>query len=445
MSYYLRIALVSATLAFATLALLILGPRAVPLSLVASAPSGQEAPAGAALRVTFSRPVDRQSAEASFRLTPPAPGRFFWEERTLTFQPDRPLAAATDYQVSFGPDLRDEAGRPAAEGLGWAFRTRGPRLLALRATATGGSQLWLVGADGGGARRLLDAPGGISELAVAPDGVLAAYVELRDTRRAALMLLDLETGAITPLVDDAAASVAAPAWAPASDFLAFERRALTDGQLGAPRIWLAQPDGTLLGPLVGGEEAPVAYAPVWAPDGGRVAFIDGTSQELTLYSFFSDQLRALPARSAERPAWLPDGTALVFSGVAASAPSGDPQLGLVTLGATPLSRALGAGGAPELTPAVDPSGAAAAFTRVAPDGPTGRIWLVATAGGPARPLSAEGPHLDTQPVWSPDGRLLAFIRAAAVGPPSSRAIVIDPASGAETSVLEEVVQVVWAP
>jgi Tol biopolymer transport system component len=445
MSYYLRIGLVSLTLALATLALLIFGPRTTPLRLVATTPSGQEAPTGAALRVTFSRAVDRQSAEASFRLTPAAAGRFFWEDRTLTFQPERPLAAATDYQVRFADGLRDEAGRPLAAELGWSFRTRSPRLLALRATPEGGSQLWLVGTDGSGARRLLDAPEGISELAVAPGGAVAAYVALREAGRAALLLLDLETGATTTLFDDASASVAAPAWAPESDLLAFERRALLEGQFGAPQIWLAQPDGTLLGPLVGDADAPVAYAPVWSPDAGRVAFIDGASQALTVYSFFSDQLRELPARSAAAPVWLPDGLGLVFSGSPAAGPAEPPRLHLVTLGEAPLSRALSDGTAPELHPALDPDGAAVAFTRSEPDGSNGRIWLVSALGGASRPLSAAGEHMDTQPVWAPDGRLLAFIRASALGPPTSQAVVIEPASGAETVVLNDVVQVVWAP
>lgn len=445
MSYYARIALISTALALATLGLAVFGPRGAPITLAARAPDGQEVAVGTPISATFSRPVDRASAEASFRIDPAVPGRFFWADQTLTFQPTRPLSPETDYRVSFGQGLSDEQGRPGAGDLGWGFRTRGPRLLALRATAAGGSELWLVTPSGADARKLLDAPTGISEVAMAPDGTRAIYTELRGTTRSALMLLELEGGATRPLVDDEAVSVSAPAWAPGGDFIAFERRALSAGQLGAPHIWLAQPDGTLLGPLVPGDGSSVAYGPTWAPDGNRVAFIDGVSQTIGLYSFFTDQVAELPARSGERPAWLPDGTALVYSDAELGSDGPALRLRLVTLGEAPAARDLTDGATAELTPAVAPNGEAVAFTRRGPDGPEARLWLVATAGGPARPLSAGGAHQDTQPVWSPDGRQIAFIRSSAAGPDRRQALVSDVATGAEAAVLEDAVQVVWAP
>lgn len=445
MSYYARIAAFSAATLALTALLLILGPRGAPVTLAAQAPSGQEVAAGAPIRVTFSRPVDRASAEASFRLDPATPGRFFWEERTLTFQPSQPLAPETEYRVSFGQGLRDEEGRPNGGELAWTFRTRGPRLLALRATPEGGSELWLVAPTGEGARKLLDAPGGIGEVVMAPDGTRALYVEQRGLERSALMLLDLVSGATRALVDDEAASAAAPAWTPAGDFVAFERRALADGRLGVPRVWLAQPDGTLLGPLVAGDGSDSSYAPAWSPDGNSVAFIDGISQALKVYSFFTDQVRELPATSGERPAWLPDGSALVYSGAEVGPDGPALRLRAVSLGEAPAARGLTDGAGAELSPAVSPDGEAVAFARRAPDGPEGRVWLVAASGGPPRPLSAEGPHQDNQPAWSPDGRQVALVRSSAAGPLQSQAVVVDVATGQETVVLDDAVQVVWAP
>ncbi|HMQ30294.1 MAG TPA: Ig-like domain-containing protein [Chloroflexaceae bacterium] len=445
MTYTARIAAFSGATFLLTALLVLFGPRGAPMTLAARAPNGQEVAVGAAISMTFSRPVDRAAAEASFRIAPPAPGRFFWEERTLTFRPTQPLSPETDYSVSFGEELRDAEGRPVRAALGWGFRTRGPRLLVLRATPAGGSELWLVAPTGEGARKLLDAPGGIGEVVMAPDGTRAAYVEQRGLERSALMLIDLERGATSPLVDDEAASAAAPAWTGPGDFIAFERRALADGRLGVPRVWLAQPDGTLLGPLVGGDGSDISYAPAWSPDGNSVAFLDGLSQALKVYSFFTDAVTELPATSGERPAWLPDGSALVYSGAEVGAAGLSQRLRLVTLGEAPATRDLTDGAAAELTPAIAPGGEAVAFTRRGPGGPEGRIWLVSASGGPARPLSAAGPHQDTQPAWSPDGRLVAFIRSSAAGPLQSQAVVVDTATGEETVVLGDAVQAVWAP
>jgi len=445
MSYYTRIVLLSAALLALTLGLFFFGPHAASISLVAQGPNGQAVSVGAPISVTFSRPVDRASAEASFRIVPPVTGRFFWEERTLTFQPAQPLAPETTYSVAFGTGLRDENGRPSARDLAWGFRTRGPRLLALTATTDGGSALWLVAPDGTGARQLLAAPAGISDIAIAPDGTRAIYVEPRGLQRSALVLISLEDGATRPLLDDETASAAAPAWAPGGDFIAFERRALSGGQLGVPRVWLAQPDGTLLGPLTRGDGSDISYGPAWSPDGNSVAFLDGVSQALKRYSFFTDSVTELPIRSGERPSWLPDGSALAYS-AAETGPDGlTLRLRLVTLGTAPATRDLTDGGAAELSPAVSPNGEAVAYTRRGPDGPQAQIWLAPTAGGAARALSAAGPHQDTQPLWSPDGARIAFVRSSAAGPLQSEAVVIDATSGAESVVLAGAVQVIWAP
>jgi Tol biopolymer transport system component len=169
------------------------------------------------------------------------------------------------------------------------------------------------------------------------------------------------------------------------------------------------------------------------------------SQELRLYSFFTDSVRALPARSGERAAWLPDGSGLVYSAVNTDERGLSLRLRLLGLGEAPASRDLTDGTGAELSPAVSPNGEAVAFTRRSPDGPQAQIWLVAAAGGTPVRLSAEGPHQDTQPLWSPDGSAIAFVRSSAVGPRQSEAITVDVTSGMERVALPNVVQLLWAP
>ena len=75
---------------------------------------------------------------------------------------------------------------------------------------------------------------------------------------------------------------------------------------------------------------------------------------------------------------------------------------------------------------------------------TTRIWLVAAAGGEARPLTA-GPGSDRQPRWSPDGRTLAFVSTRENG----AQLWMLPVDGGEarrlTSLPDGVFDPVWLP
>jgi Tol biopolymer transport system component len=442
-TYYLRIGLTSLALALALGLALWIGPRAAPLTLVAQTPNGEAVAVGAPIRVSFARPVDRRSAESNFRIEPYVPGRFFWQDTTLTYEPTQPLAAETAYRVSILPGLRDEQGRQNAAELAWEFRTRGPRLLAVRAGAGGGSELWLARPDGAEATQLLTTTEPISDLIVAPDGTRAIIVEARGLERSALVLVSLEDGSTRLLVDDVQASVAAPAWAPVGDFIAFERRGLLEGSLGVPRIWLGQPDGTLLGPLYGGDGSEIAYAPSWSPDGNRVAFIDGLTQALTVYDFFTDVARPLGVASAERAVWLPDGAGLVVSAIDPERPERAPGLTSIPYPEGAVVALIDSSQA-DLSPAVSPDGNRIVFVRRVPDGPASAIWVVATDGSTAEAVSA-GTAQDTQPLWSPDGTQIAFLRSSLAGELQSDLVVVDLATGAETVALADVVQAVWAP
>jgi Tol biopolymer transport system component len=440
--FYQRIIVASLLLALLTGLLAWQGFQQGDVRLVARSPEGDSVAASSTLRITFSRPVDRRSAEESFRLEPAVPGRFFWEDTTLVFRPDQQLKPATPYTVTLSTALSDAEGRANQSALSWNFRTRATQLLALRQTASGG-ELWLVSLEGGAQRRIVAETQPISAFAVAPDGSQAIYVVARSAERSALMLVDLADGTTRPLADDPEATAAAPAWASTDDLVVYERRALVDGSLGVPRIWLTQPDATQLGPLIGADDG-ITYGAVWSPDGYRIALLNGSSQAVVIYDFFSDQRRDLPVLSSEPVSWLPDGTGFVFSDAAVGSAGPTLRLRHYDLASGEV-RELAAGGGPALGPAVAPDGKLVAYSQREISGPGSNIVVVLQTGSAPQALTQPGPYRDMQPLWSPDGQQIAFVRDDLAGTGQRSAWVVALNGLPPIQVAENVVQVGWVP
>jgi len=137
-----------------------------------------------------------------------------------------------------------------------------------------------------------------------------------------------------------------------------------------------------------------SYDMAWAPDGKSLAFVNGA--DVYVVSIDGTGLRRVGR--GDSPSWALDGTRIVFS-------SGDNRgdnldLAVVRADGTGL-RVLGRGQHPD----VSPSGEMVAYSTR-----TG-IFVRALAGGESRLVVPNG----FDPVWSPDGKFLAFTRYTECG------------------------------
>jgi Tol biopolymer transport system component len=211
-----------------------------------------------------------------------------------------------------------------------------------------------------------------------------------------------------------------PEWSPDGCSIAFVRDGLyvVDAAGGPPKKLTANPPGA-------GSHAVIAAA--WAPEGERIALsLSGeegptAAPEQTFYidvldSDGSGRRRLVPFR-ADEPTWSPDGERIAFtrhftidsSDIYVVDADGSDLRRLTRRS----SRSPGAN-----SPAWSPDGRRIAFVRW-PDQRndlfTGaEIYVVDTDGGgprrvTARPLESPG---DFGPVWSPDGKRIAFVRAS---------------------------------
>ncbi|MEU4267244.1 hypothetical protein [Streptomyces sp. NPDC026092] len=350
----------------------------------------------------------------------------------------------------------------------------------------GGTQrdLWIVGTDGTGERRLTDSPRR-NETAptVSPEGARIAYVSDADPLRGKqIYRRALDGGAYERISDAPAGTADDPAWNPVDDtvnrdLVAYTHTAAPGTDPSGPRLRVTSGPGAD-GPLLSGEQAGWnTRQAAWQPDGDTILFlsINGpcgcTNPYETVYRAVAHSAETAQSllyedRVVDSPTWLGPqngGTVLVTRTTAEARihaylqdvrPDGsDPRdLGVKILREDPTART-------NTDPAVDPlfnppgkydpwterqsytpDGRRIVVSRFQGDPETGRIeqiWLTDADGSNPTlvPLAGRGDKdWDTDPAFSPDGRFLAFARTSPGGVGSasgpSRILVADARTGA---------------
>lgn len=279
-----------------------------------------------------------------------------------------------------------------------AFGTNTARAeLAFVAVDRGVPQIFVVGADGTGRRRLTSAPGPSTTPVWSPDGQRMAFV--RQTRAdTQIYIMNADGGSQRPLTTGPGRA-ASPAWSPDGRHMVFT--ATSDG---VSQIVAMRSDGSQRHDLAPSRSD--QRSPAWSPDGQLIAFLSSASLgHFDLYVVGADgqNLRQVPTPGpGVRPdvkefTWLPDGR------VAYTNPSGLAQDTVtVTTVSGAEQRVLGSA----YSPAWAPDGQRLAF--VAFHSGAAQIYVSDSAGGKA--LLLTDPRLaSVRPAWSPDGRQIAFL------------------------------------
>lgn len=105
---YPRVTVIAIALAIVTLGAIRFAPRIEDVRIIAQTPNGSNIPLDTSITITFSRPVERRSAERALLFYPVIKGRFQWrDDQTVAFIPDTPLKPYTQYRVKVRIGLRD--------------------------------------------------------------------------------------------------------------------------------------------------------------------------------------------------------------------------------------------------------------------------------------------------------------------------------------------------
>jgi Tol biopolymer transport system component len=199
-------------------------------------------------------------------------------------------------------------------------------------------------------------------------------------------------------------------WSPDGSWIAFSR----DGPHGTQSLWAVDTAGGKLRRLTDCQSC-ADLSPDWAPSGQLIVFSRITREGSSLYTVRPDgsQLTKITdSTAAANPQWSPDGRQIAFGDsnkiFIANADGSDQKL--------LLDGPLGSGpGVPSWSP--DGTKLAFFYTPGTPGNFTAEVWTVNTDGSQKRRLYHSACCVGSwaPPIWSPDGKKIAFAADSAHG------------------------------
>jgi len=398
-------------------------PRVVSVDPV---PEASNVPAGAALQLTFSHPMDAESVAQRLAIEPAQDGELTWDGNTLIFTPASPWPNNEVVTVNLSPGAQavDFPRLSTRQEYSWSFAIGPPRLAYLYPW-NGAAELYLLDLASGESEQLSESPAAILDYDSNPTGTRFYFSVDLGNGGSAIYALERLTGEQRILLDCPAALCRYPQVSPTEDYLAYERTGLSASERpNYPQVWLLPLTSEPGEPTLVAEQDHQTRQPQWAPD-GQLSFYDFTLAEFISKDLVSGEAVGIPSQTGIPGSWHPAGSSYVFPEIFTSTPS-DPR-SLPDLEILPASHLLqfqfSDGSLQDLTatddlddtsPVYSPDGSSIAFARRQLDivhwTPGRQIWLMGPDGSNPRQLTQAVYHNHYDFSWSLDGNLLAYSR-----------------------------------
>ncbi|MCA0354156.1 MAG: DPP IV N-terminal domain-containing protein [Chloroflexi bacterium] len=265
------------------------------------------------------------------------------------------------------------------------------------------AELWRSDANGQGQQLLVPQ---VSDYSLSPDGRKVAYATQAEAQPSRIEMFDLTQNQVITSTGSADWTGYTPNWSPADGVIVYERRTISTGGVGSPKLWLMQPDGTQVSPVVKGGDV-VTFGAHWSNAGRLLGFTDPLRNELVLFDF-SDVLRRIPFSGDFD--WSPDDQRLVISVLRESQAGFRNELILFDLATEQQTPLTSQTDTDDFTPVWSPDGTKIAFVRRTREVPRGEIWVVNADGSEPRAITAGGGYDNVDPQWTPDSQQLLWTR-----------------------------------
>jgi len=393
-----------------------------------------EVPSTSRIRISFNQAMDRASVEGRLSIQPAVSGEIIWQDHDLVFIPDTSWTPGGTVEVKLKAGARSRFFLPILRSEAWSFSIRPPRVAYLWPDTQPSTLL---------AREnfiepeemLISHLTGILEYTVDQEQGALIYVKLTSEGGSQLRALDVATREDWLLYACPQGwRCRAPAILPGLGALAFERSSIEEGNgenqiFGPSTVWVLDlEDEDDAFPI--GIAGHISSIPQWSPQ-GKLLYYDGTEKAFHLVdpSLGSEPPieRTISSELGVSGSWSPDGRFYVYPEISILEPEEDVGTGKTTAGfyshiyrfnvetgvKTDLSAEFDL--VEDSNPVYSPDGRHIAYTRKYLDDERwtqGRqLWIMRSDGSQAEQLTATPIFQHGSLQWSPDSSKLAFMRA----------------------------------
>jgi len=425
----------------------------MPRILAVFPPDGQtEVPASTAIRLTFSRPMDRDSISERLLINPKMDGSISWQENKLTFTPGEPWSAGETIQVKLeaGGRANSLLSLPLRSIKSWSFSIRQPNLIYLY-PSDGPVNLFIINPRTEEIQQLTDSPGGVLGYHKNTSGSAIYYSVDNQDGSSDIYRIDISSETEDQTNNDATsinqtselvqscpgALCRSPHISPKGDYLAYERTASTISTgPDYPQVWLLpmssedssspeSPQEPTPAPALAGEPDHQTLLPDWSPD-GLLTFYDSDIEAFVFLDPHSGESTLFSNQTGMPGSWHPNGRdyvapEIIFMDKETSNSTADLETyassHLILFNRQTRSSqdlTAGKGFLEDTAPVFSPDGSYLAFARKFLDNarwtPGRQLWLLEDdkTGAVQYTDNPNFNHFDF--AWSLDGSQLAFVR-----------------------------------
>lgn len=311
------------------------------------------------------------------------------------------------------------------------------------------NQLYVINPDGSGRERLTDAPMGVSDFAVSPDGTEIAYSAMNEDGTVDLWQMDAAGRGQKRLLRCEEATCTQPEWDPDGRRIVYQRRNIPapGASPGTPRLWWLDTQT--------GETISVFQDNQWlghgariSPNGRYLSYISPINQEIHVYEIATGENIIIPSKTGEPGIWNPDSETLLISEMQFEGEQFAIHLFSTDLESAELTNISGEGlDTNDSLPVFSPDGEWIAFGRKKPRAPMGKqLWLMRPDGTDAAAITENSDIHYNNPAWSPDGAQIVMQGYFLTEPEADPGLwLVDVETGDLEEFISPGVQPVWLP